>query len=118
MEKQINEQVLDRLLKAYEQIGDKDFDTFLREQMNKLGLSEVQKQFFLESCKAIDDIDQKSDELHEAREQGKRREVWFGEQFNAATDNLKEKPTEEEKSEFLKKLSGAIEEQIPADDSK
>ena len=119
----LDNKVLAKLLAAYDNIGDKDFNTFLEEQMTHLGLNKKQKEYFRECCAMLDKIDNKVDELATAKEDGATTEQWLTREVESAFDSSKEKPTDsasdEEKAAYDKKkvqfvsdLKTALEESI------
>jgi len=78
---------LAELIEAYKSKGEKSFEEFIDEQIKKYQMSETKQKLLKESFQVLEEIEESSKSLQEAKEKGVRRENWLWQQMTESLQN-------------------------------
>lgn len=99
------DEILTLMLEQLENNPDQDIDVLVKEECEKMGVSEVGKALLSETNGYIDGFAEKMAALQKAKEEGKSRKQWVLEEMDRILDGRDEK----EKAEIVSAISDACE---------
>ena len=97
------DEILTLMLEQLENNPDQDIDVLVKEECEKMGVSEVGKALLSETNEYIDGFAEKMAALQKAKEEGKSRKQWM----LAEMDRIMEGRDEQEKAEIVSAISDA-----------
>ena len=102
------EELLSWMLEEYDKNRNRDFDEFLKEKVEELGLSEKSREIIAEASEYIDDFAKKTTSLNAAREDWITTKRWLADELGKATAELKE----DDREEVLKAVEESLEKAV------
>ena len=99
----IFDEILTSLLEQLENNPDQDIDVLVKDECEKMGVSEEGKALLSETNEYIDGFAEKMAALQDAKEEGKSRKQWMLEEM----DRILEGRDEQEKAEIVSAISDA-----------
>lgn len=104
------EELLSWMLEEYDKNRNRDFDfdEFMKEKVEELGLSEKSRKIIAEASEYIDDFAKKTTSLNAAREDGITTKRWLTDELGKATAEL----NEDDREEVLKAVEESLEKTV------
>lgn len=99
------EDILTSMLEQLDENPNQDVDTLIKDECEKMGVSEESKALLAETNEYIDGFAEKMASLQKAKENGKSRRQWFSEEL----DRTMEGRDEAEKAQIISTISDTIE---------
>ncbi|WP_308397995.1 hypothetical protein [Prevotella sp.] len=97
------DEILTSMLEQLENNPDQDIDVLVKDECEKIGVSEEGKTLLSETNEYIDGFAERMASLQKAKEEGKSRKQWMLEEI----DRLLEGRDEQEKAEIISAISDA-----------